>query len=246
MRFNEAVDQAVAESVAFFHAEVEHWRALLLGVVGHDLRGPLNAVLLTSEVLMHQAAHTSFSPYAESIARSAKRMGALLDSLLEYNKASLGMGMVLHRADGDLVKACEDELSLARASLPDREITFRSPAACHLDLDVSRVREALANLVFNAAQHGVPGSPIGVAVDQGPDKVYVSVTNASDPIDPTTLQGLFEPLRQRRSERPGRQSRNLGLGLFIVRTIARAHGGDATAEMLDGHLRFTISLPRAV
>lgn len=69
MRFNEAIDQAVAESVAFFHAEVEHWRALLLGVVGHDLRGPLNGVLLAAEVLTLEARQTPYVVHAEHRAR---------------------------------------------------------------------------------------------------------------------------------------------------------------------------------
>jgi signal transduction histidine kinase len=243
MRFNEAIDQAVAESVAFFNAEVEHWRALLLGVVGHDLRGPLNAVLLTSELLMREAGNAPFGRRAEAIALSARRMATLLDSLLEYNKASLGASMVLHRTPGDLVDACEEEISLLRTSLPGREITFRSAQACPMNVDLSRIREALANLVYNAAQHGIPGSLIEVALEQGAGEVHLSVTNASDPIDPLVLQGLFEPLRQRTAH-TGQESRNLGLGLFIVRVIARAHGGDAVAEMLNGNVRFTVRMPK--
>lgn len=244
MRFNEAIDQAVAESVGFFNAEVERWRALLLGVVGHDLRGPLNAVLLTSEVLMREARQTPFATRVDAITRSAKRMATLLDSLLEYNRASLGTGMVLNRSRSDLVNACQEELALLRASLPGREITFRSPPACQLDADFSRIREALANLVYNAAQHGVAASSIDIALEETPREMHLAVTNASAPIDPLTLQGLFEPLRQRATYRSGHESRNLGLGLFIVRAIARAHGGDAVAEILDGHVRFTFSLPK--
>lgn len=106
------------------------------------------------------------------------------------------------------------------------------------------MREALANLVFNAAQHGVAGSAIEVTLEQAPAEVRICVTNAAAPIDPVTFQGLFEPLRQRSSDRAGRESRNLGLGLFIVRSIARAHGGDAIGEAQDGRVRFTISLSR--
>lgn len=72
----------------------------------------------------------------------------------------------------------------------------------------------------------------------------LSVENAANPIEPVALHGLFEPLRLRAAV-PGRQSRNLGLDLFIVRTIARAHGGDATVEPIGGDVRFTIILPDA-
>lgn len=245
MRFHEAIDQAVAESVTFFSAEIEHWRALLLGVVGHDLRGPLNAVLLTSEVLMHEVAGTPLATYAESITRSGRRIGTLLDSLLEYNTASLGTGMVLHRTPGDLVEALRDEIALLRTSLPGREIRLSSPAHCQADLDFSRVREALANLVYNAAQHGLPGSPIDVALEQAPGKVLLAVANEAEPMDPATLQGLFEPLPRRTFEGSRRETRNLGLGLFIVRTIARAHGGDASAHMRDRKVTFEMTLPTA-
>jgi signal transduction histidine kinase len=246
MRFNEAVDQAVAESVAFFSAEIEQWHAVLLGVVGHDLRGPLNAVLLTSEVLMREVADTPLATYVESIGRSGRRIGTLLDSLLEYNKASLGTEMVLHRTPGDVVEALHDELALLRTSLPGREISFRAPARCQADLDFSRVREALANLVYNAAQHGLPGSPIEVVLEQAPGKIILAVANEAEAMASTTLQRLFEPpLGRRMLEGSRRETRNLGLGLFIVRTIARAHGGDAGAHMRDRKVTFEMTLPTA-
>lgn len=62
IRFNEAIDEAVAESVAFFTAEVDRWRHVFLGALGHDLRGPLNAILLTSELLARMSKDVRLPP----------------------------------------------------------------------------------------------------------------------------------------------------------------------------------------
>ena len=92
-RFNEAIDQAIAESVDYFTREVDRWRALFLGVLGHDLRGPLNAVLLTSTLLSKLSAGTPTSEYAKRLIASGARMQQLLDDLLDYSRTSLDIGI---------------------------------------------------------------------------------------------------------------------------------------------------------
>jgi len=108
-RFNEAVDQAIAESVRVYSAEVERWRAIFLGVLGHDLRGPLNAIVMSGELLAQVAPPELASPTA-TLKRSAARMASLLDSLLEYNRAGLGSGMAIQRLPVDLEATCSEEL----------------------------------------------------------------------------------------------------------------------------------------
>lgn len=244
MRFNEAIDQAVAESVAFHAAELERWRAIFLGVLGHDLRGPLNAMLLTAEVLRQEVTGAA-AMHAQALLRNGRRLEALLDSLLEYNKSRLGVGMAIDRSRVDVAHLCRQEVRLLHDALPDVAIVFDAKGDTNGDFDGSRVREALANLVFNAAQHSTPaGTPITITLRDRGDAVEVSTENESDPIPPDVLQGLFEPLR-RRSAGAGGSRRNLGLGLFIVREIARAHGGDASVAMTGRRVRFTIVLPKA-
>ena len=243
MRFNEAIDQAVAESVTFFSAEVERWRSIFLGVLGHDLRNPLNSMLLSAEVLTQVAREPVVADRAKALLRNGHHMQALLDALLEYNRSALGIGMALHRTDSSVSQLCQEELHLLRISLPDTHIAFDAQGDTSGYFDGARIREALANLVFNAAQHGTADAPIAVAVTGDQRNVEVSVENESDPIPAEELQNLFEPLRRHSTAEDG-SVRNLGLGLFIVREIASAHGGEVTASMGGSRVSFKMALPR--
>src|SRR4030095_11995144 len=123
VRFNEAIDQAVAESVAYFTAEMDRWRHVFLGVLGHDLRGPLNAILLTAEVLSKMTLAAPLEDHTVRLIRSGKRMKTLLDDLLDFSRGSLGIGLALHRTEVDLASVCTEEVELLRTALPDVEIS---------------------------------------------------------------------------------------------------------------------------
>lgn len=245
LRFNEAIDQAVAESVAFFSAELQRWRSIFLGVLGHDLRGPLNAMQLSAQLLSHPAQPANVVRPATTLLRNAQHMASLLDSLLEYSKSELGIGMALNRSPVNLALLCGEEVEVLRTALPDTQIEFDATDNAEGEFDGARVREAVANLVRNAAQHGNGGSPIAIKVRGGDEAVQISVDNDSDPIPAEKLQSLFEPLR-RHAAGSDRSGSNLGLGLFIVREIARAHGGDATVSIAGRRISFSLILPRTV
>ncbi|MPS98059.1 MAG: sensor histidine kinase [Pseudomonas sp.] len=242
-RFNEAIDQAVAESVQFFSQERERWREIFLGVLGHDLRGPLNSIHLTAEMMRR----TASAPAEQTalISKAVKRATKLLDTLLAYNRARFGAAMELQCEWANLGRACAEELELLRAAHPGVEIKLFEAGDLNANVDPSRVREALANLVSNAVVHGERSMPIVVRVEAQESEVEVSVENAGH-IPADEFEALFEPLRQR--ENLSRKSRpnNLGLGLFIARQIARAHGGDTVGTCVKGVVRFTVSLPRVV
>jgi signal transduction histidine kinase len=246
-RFNEAIDQAVAESVAHFTAEADRWRHIFLAVLGHDLRGPLNAVLLTAELLSRMSLDAPVTAYTERLIRSGERMRNLLDSLLDYSRSSLGRGIAIHRSGVDLAAECEEELEVVRAALPGRQIDLVVSGATAGEFDASRVRESLANLVFNAARYGSEGSSISVSLSGSQDKVALSVANQGTTIPDDLLPSLFEPLRRGRSEPSGDSSgrSNLGLGLFIVHEVAVAHGGGVEVTSGDGRTAFTVTLARA-
>jgi signal transduction histidine kinase len=246
-RFNEAIDQAVAESVAHFTAEADRWRHIFLAVLGHDLRGPLNAVLMTAEILSRMARGTPTTAYTERLIRSGKRMKDLLDSLLDYSRSSLGQGIAIRRSRVDLATACEEELAVLRAALPGRRIDLVVTGTTEGEFDASRVRESLANLVFNAARYAVEGSPISVIVSGTEAKVSLSVANQGATIPNEVLSSLFEPLRRGQIE-PADESfgrTNLGLGLFIVQEVAAAHGGTVEVTSREGRTVFTVTLARA-
>ena len=122
LRFNEAIDQAVAESVSHFSMESERWREVFLAVLGHDLRGPLNAVLLTAELLSRLGSDAPVTEVTARLMRSGKRMQSLLDSLLDYSRSSLGRGIAIQKSFVDLAVTCHEEVDVLRAALPDHRI----------------------------------------------------------------------------------------------------------------------------
>nr|WP_280156569.1 sensor histidine kinase [Piscinibacter sp. XHJ-5] len=243
-RFNEAMDQAIAESVDYFTSEVERWRAVFLGVLGHDLRGPLNAVLLTSHVISSMSAGTPASQHTEKLIRSGQRMKQLLDDLLDYNRTSLAIGIRVSPEPVDLATVCREEIELLRAALPASTIEFRTDGVTRGSWDASRLRQVVSNLVINAARYGEPGGMVRVTLRGDDAQVQLSVENSGPNIPKDLMNALFEPLRRHAAADAPGESESLGLGLFIVRQIALAHGGSVSVESADGRTRFTVTLPR--
>jgi signal transduction histidine kinase len=111
IRFNEAIDQAIAESVDFFSMQVEQARDLLLGMLGHDMRSPLQTIQATAAYLAALNAGASVSEAASRIVRSGARMQALLDDLVDFNRTRLGLGINIAPTDIDLAEICAEELA---------------------------------------------------------------------------------------------------------------------------------------
>lgn len=243
-RFNEAIDEAIAESVTYYSAEVERWRNIFLGVLGHDLRSPLSAIVMTSELISHMAVDAPIANAAQRLIRSGERMRELLDNLLTYNRAQMGIGFEVERAQVDLVHACLEEVEMLRTSIPDTHIAFDAPASLPGSFDAGRIREALANLVVNASKYGTRGEEICVELRDEGDVVELAVSNAGEPIARETFELMFEPLRRGGLSSGDAERASLGLGLFIVSQIAQAHGGTITGESADGKTIFRLRLPK--
>lgn len=242
-RFNEAIDQAIAESIEFFADEMDQVRNLFLGVLSHDLRGPLNAILLSSELIskrtegLPEVSHT-----LGVLIRSGRRMGKLLDSLLEFNKSSLGIGLRVHRTEVDLAEECHEEMEILSAALPRAQLDFVSAGETSGEFDGSAVREAVANLVYNAAAYG-DDAPIRIELQGSPAEVVVSVSNAGVQIPAEQIARIFQPLKRGVLQLESSRT-NLGLGLFVVDQIARAHEGEASCTSTPHRTVFTLRLPR--
>ena len=243
-RFNEAVDQAVAESVDFFAHETERWRSVFLGVLGHDLRGPLNAILLTSQLIFRLSDGTPVSEPTARLIRSGERMKELLDDLLDYSRTSLDMGIPVFPMPVDLAAVCCEEVELQRAALPGSTIEFTMDGPTQGVWDASRIKQVVSNLVTNAARYGYAGTPIVVRLEGDDANVRLSVKNLGPTILREALQTLFEPLRRGTGRDASNERSSMGLGLFIVRQVAQAHGGMVSADSADGQTVFTVVLPR--
>jgi signal transduction histidine kinase len=138
-----------------------------------------------------------------------------------------------------------DELEQMRGAHPDRRIELVVTGDDRGRWDGARLQQLLRNLVSNAIQYGAPDEPVRVAVHGEEADVRVEVMNSGPTVAPSALVQLFEPLKRGARQRDGRDAGGgLGLGLFIVREIARAHGGEVEVRSGEGETTFAVRLPR--
>ena len=171
-------------------------------------------------------------------------MGDLLDKLLVFNRAQMGVGFQVEREDVDLARVCREEVELLQASLPGVPIRFRADGPVKGRFDAVRVREALANLVVNAVKYGVRGGEVVVELRNDGDAIELEVRNTGAHIAREKFDLMFEPLRRGGVPDDESDRTSLGLGLFIVNQIAKAHEGTVQGDSTDGTTTFRMRLPR--
>jgi signal transduction histidine kinase len=244
MRFNEAIDQALAESIGFFHTQVEQARNLLVGVLGHDLRSPLHSIQVTAEYLRHLNVGNDVSEAAARLIRGGARMQALLDDLRDYNRTKFGLGINIRPTALDAAQTVAEELDLYRGAYPTRKFELEVAGDTHGMWDAMRLRQVVSNLLENAIKYGREEAPVRIRLTGGGSQLVLELTNEGEPIEPSELQSIFDPLRRgMRNERPDSVN-SLGLGLYIARQIVEGHGGDITARSDQSRTVFTVRLPQ--
>lgn len=250
IRFNEAIDQAIAESIHEYSKAVGRYRDMFLAVLGHDLRSPLDAVLNASTFLTENARLSeSEHRLVEAIRGSGARMRDLIDDMLDYTSAQLGAGMPLRRSGADMGEVAEEVVRQSEVTHPGREFRMEFRGDLTGQWDQRRIRQALLNLIDNAVQHGSPDSAITVLAsgDGAGGDVVVSVHNLGTAIPEEARERIFEPFQRGASgEAAGEGDHGRkGLGLYIARRMVEAHGGALQVESSpDGGTTFSIRLPR--
>jgi signal transduction histidine kinase len=215
----------------------------VLSVVGHDLRTPLSAVIMGVALLRKQAASDAGGAALDRVARSAARIDEIVRDLLDLARARQGLGMALTRGPLALDEACAQAIAELEQARPGRRIRLRTSGDARCEADRSRVLQAISNLVSNALQHGPELEEVAVEVQGGPREVSVRVHNGGAPIPAEVLPEIFEPFR--RGPGAGATAGSVGLGLFIVREIARAHGGEVSVSSAQGQgTTLELRLPR--
>jgi signal transduction histidine kinase len=245
IRFNEAIDQALAESVGFFSAQVDQARNLLLGMLGHDMRSPLQSIQMTAEYLAALNAGEKVSEAASRLINSGARMQALLEDMLDFNRTKLGLGINIAPTNVDLAKLFADELNLLQVAHPDRQVELKVVGDVQGVWDGRRLQQLLGNLVLNAFKYGAPDAPVRVVVTGEETDVRFEVKNNGPAIERSSLDLIFDPLHRGEEHRNRYGSDgNLGLGLYIAREVAKAHEGEIKAQSDETETVFAVRLPR--
>jgi signal transduction histidine kinase len=240
-RFNEAIDEALTESMTRYSAKTDRFRDQFVGMVSHDLRNPLGAITAGAALLAASAhADKQQAGIAGRILDSAQRMQRMIADLLDVTRTRLGEAIPLKRARTDLQKVCEDVVRELQACHADAVVHFTSRGDVTGEWDADRLAQVVSNLVGNAIEHGGQGPVILETVDAG-ERVRLSVHNSGEPIARDAQATIFEPLTRGAAS----ATRNIGLGLFIARAIVVAHGGEICLQSAEkSGTTFEVVLPR--
>ncbi len=248
-RFNEAIDQSLAESISSFAEKVDASREYFLGILGHDLRNPLCSATLLAHVL---AESDTLDPRSRQMAltmrSSLDAMNLLIRDILDFTGARLGARMEVSPKPMDLLPLCREVLAEMQTIHPDRSFVFSAPHDC-LDgtWDSGRLRQLISNLIGNAVQHGSPTTPITLCASCPGDDVLLTVQNYGPTIPEEKLGVIFDPMKRHSSSEspePSTTLGSLGLGLYIAREVATAHGGTITVASAGQETTFTVQLPK--
>jgi signal transduction histidine kinase len=246
-RFNEAVDQALSESTAQYSKKLQQAQDIFVGVIGHDLRAPLQSINLGAEFMMRTEANPNLVQLGSRLFNSANRMSAILDNLVDFTKSRTG-GIQLHRTQVDLAEIAEQVIDEFRFSNPNRTIRLDISGKTDGQFDQSRIGQVLQNLISNALQYGTTGTDVVVSISGNETETILTVHNHGKPVEKNEQQHIFDPLRRCAGNHQDEHStgKNLGLGLFIVKEIVSAHYGTVglTSSPVDG-TTFTIRLPQS-
>ncbi len=247
IRFNEAVDQILAESVARFTMRLDHDRDMFIAMLGHDLKNPLGSIMLAAAALLRSGGASLQRELLYRITQSGQRMDRMVTDLLEFARTRIGSDLPLSVQSCDLEEIARGVAGELQVAHPERAIDISVIGSVDGEWDHERIAQAVSNLVGNAVDHGDPQGIVRVDVQGHDDGVVMRVGNGGEPIPESEQLQLFEPLRHRAHSTARTRQRSLGLGLFIVRTIAGAHGGRVTLRRSDDNLtEFELWLPRAV
>jgi signal transduction histidine kinase len=240
-RLNEGLDRAIHLAVRRYTEHRDYVRDRFIGILGHDLRDPLGAASIASdELLRFGALGDEDKKLVATIQRAVGRMSRMVRDVLDFASGHLAGGIPVTPVRDDLAEICRVAVDEARSTYPKRVIELRTDGDLGGSFDRDRVLQVLGNLISNALHHGT--DPVVVTAAEAADRrsVTTGVRNRGEPIPPALVPRLFEPFVHAGDSRRG----SLGLGLYIVAQVARAHGGTHEVTSLDGVTTFTIRWPR--
>lgn len=246
-RFNESIDQELAESVSHYTNKVSYSKDLFVGILSHELRNPLNVISMASKLMLNTGpVNERQTMLATQIIESTTLITRIVDELLDLTRARFGSGLTLIRAPMDMAFTSQQLVDEMRAVHPARTITIALSGNLKGEWDKARIGQVFSNLIGNAIQYSFKDSPVDVAVKGAAEEVIISVHNQGIPIPTEKIDTLFDSLTRAVTDKGDHpEAINLGLGLYITKEIIISHKGTIeVASSEDSGTTFTARLPR--
>jgi signal transduction histidine kinase len=245
-RFNEAIDEAVTESVAHYTRTINNSRNLFLGILGHDLRNPIGAASMAAR-RMEETGITDpkQAKVLSEIVKTTDRATRILDDLLDLTRSSFGTEIPIEKAKISMVALCEQIVQEFSGVSKIGDVDVKIEGDPIGFWDPVRIGQVLSNLIANALQYSDASRTVTATISgTDPKTVIVSVHNFGPSISAENQKTIFRSWMRGQVGDAGANT-HLGLGLYIVKLIVDAHGGDisVTSDEERG-TTFTLRLPR--
>jgi signal transduction histidine kinase len=219
-----------------------HISEMFVGILSHDLRNPLSAILGGAQLLGADARDEKSTRVLRLVTSSGERMGRMIDQLLDFTRTRLGEGIPLEREAVDLAELASSAIDEGKAASAASVLRLTARGDTTGVWDRDRVCQILSNLIGNAVQHGTASGTIDLVLDgTSTDSVRMFVENQGV-IPAHLVPVIFNPFRGTLQKRG--KAKGLGLGLYVARQIALAHGGELTVASTATGTVFTLTLPR--
>lgn len=245
-RFNETIDQAIAEIVRRYASESEVLNDRFVGALTHEIRNPLNAITLATAVFDNSPLEQWQRDNVARIKKQTKSIGRMVDDLAIVVRSRMDVGLPLARESADLHALVEETLETLQPSYPGSIFILDKSGDVNGTWDKSRLQQMIFNLASNAVTHSSDQQARITVRGAGAD-VVMTISNRGRPIPADQQALIFEPFVHKGSSASGHPSSGLGLGLFVVREIVQAHKGSIEVASSESEgTTFTVRLPRSV
>ena len=245
-RFNEAVDQSIAESVIRYTDQTRRSTDLFIGILGHDIRNPLGTIVMSMEVLVRSGQLNARA--AEPIVNSAVRINSIIEQVVDFARAQADGLMPIQRRPGNLALQLLKVVQETQVRYPGRTLKLEQSGNFDGSWDEGRIGQLLSNLLGNAFLYGFRQGDVTIRMTAAAQEVSFSVHNEGPAISLRDQERMFEPMVRnaiRGGEGERREPVGLGLGLYICREIVMAHGGTLAIESEEEKgTAFIVTLPR--
>lgn len=248
VRFDEAMDQSLCAAVRAFNQGTEQAQDIFIGILSHDFRSPLGAAVNGNQLQRLCREDTQrFEEANDRVARSLTRMTHMINDLLDFSRTRMGRALPLKRRETNLEAICRETLDLVSSVNPGCEIRLECSGDLQGQWDPERISQLLTNLLGNAIRHGSRNQPVTLFARGDAESASLAVHNHGNPIPLDRQYIIFDPLRSGvvAGDGAGSHRESLGLGLYIARSIAEAHGGRITVtSSKEEGTTFTASFPK--